>query len=200
MGAAYTLALAVLLLTGGRLGDMFGRKRMLTIGIGGFTFASLSCAVAQSPDMLIGSRVLQGVFGALMLPQGFGLMKDLFPPSEMGKVWGMFGPVMGLSAVLGPIVGGTLVDVDLLGSGWRSIFLVNLPIGIAVLGTIFFGVVGVEHGARVFVDAAEQTTLVTIALVALAFAVGFQLPRKPRAEEHAADGSAPAATAGPAYA
>lgn len=66
-----------------------------------------------------------------MLPHGFGLMRQLFPPSEMGKVWGCFGPVMGLSA--GPIVGGTLVDVDLLGSGWRSIFLVNLPIGVAAL-------------------------------------------------------------------
>ena len=129
MGAAYTLALAVLLLTGGRLGDMVGRKRMLLIGIGGFTVASLACAGAQSPELLIGSRVLQGVFGAMMLPQGFGLIRELFPPAEMGKVWGCFGPVMGLSAVLGPIVGGTLVDVDLAGAGWRSIFFVNLPIG-----------------------------------------------------------------------
>ena len=148
MGAAYTLALAVLLLTGGRLGDLFGRKRILMIGIGGFTLASASAAAAVSPDMLIGSRVLQGVFGALMLPQGFGLIRDLFPASEMGKVWGMFGPIMGLSAVVGPIVGGTLVDADLLGSGWRSIFAVNLPIGIAAFAIAAKYIPGKPGSAR----------------------------------------------------
>jgi EmrB/QacA subfamily drug resistance transporter len=131
MTAAYTLTLAVLLLIGGRLGDLFGRKRMLVGGISGFTLASGSAALAQSPEMLIGSRVLQAVFGAMMTPQVFGLIRDLFPPSEMGKVWGVFGPVMGLSAVIGPIVGGTLVDADLFGTGWRAIFAVNLPIGLA---------------------------------------------------------------------
>jgi EmrB/QacA subfamily drug resistance transporter len=131
MTAAYTLTLAVLLLIGGRLGDLFGRKRMLVGGIGGFTLASAAAALAQSPEMLIGSRVLQAVFGAMMTPQVFGLIRDLFPPAEMGKAWGVFGPVMGLSAVIGPIVGGTLVDADLFGSGWRAIFAVNVPIGIA---------------------------------------------------------------------
>jgi EmrB/QacA subfamily drug resistance transporter len=131
MTAAYTLTLAVLLLIGGRLGDLFGRKRILVTGISGFTLASASAALAQSPEMLIGSRVLQAVFGAMMTPQLFGLVRDLFPPSEMGKVWGLFGPVMGLSAVIGPIVGGTLVDADLFGTGWRAIFAVNLPIGVA---------------------------------------------------------------------
>jgi EmrB/QacA subfamily drug resistance transporter len=133
MGAAYTMVLAVLLLIGGRLGDIFGRKVLLMTGLGGFTLASASGALAQSPDMLIASRALQGLFAALMIPQVFGLIRDLFPPEEMGKVWGMFGPIMGLSAVIGPIVGGTLVDADLLGTGWRSIFAVNLPIGIAAL-------------------------------------------------------------------
>ena len=79
--------------------------------------------------MLIGSRVLQAVFGAMMTPQVFGLIRDLFPPAEMGKAWGVFGPVMGLSAVIGPIVGGTLVDADLFGSGWRAIFVVNCRSG-----------------------------------------------------------------------
>jgi EmrB/QacA subfamily drug resistance transporter len=131
MTASYTVTLAVLLLIGGRLGDLFGRKRMLVAGISGFTLASGSAALAQSPEMLIGSRALQAVFGAMMTPQVFGLIRDLFPPSEMGKAWGVFGPVMGLSAVIGPIVGGTLVDADLLGTGWRAIFAVNLPIGAA---------------------------------------------------------------------
>jgi EmrB/QacA subfamily drug resistance transporter len=131
--AAYTLAMAVGLLTGGRLGDLFGRKRMLMIGVSGFTIASLLCAVAPSAEALIGSRALQGALGAVMLPQVFGLIRDLFPPAEMGKAWAVLGPVSGLSAVLGPIVAGLLIDADVLGTGWRSIFLVNLPVGAFVL-------------------------------------------------------------------
>jgi EmrB/QacA subfamily drug resistance transporter len=131
--AAYTLAMAVGLLTGGRLGDMFGRKRMLLIGAGGFTIASLLCAAAPSTELLIGSRALQGALGAVMLPQVFGVIRDLFPADQMGKAWAVLGPVSGLSAVLGPIVAGLLIDADILGTGWRSIFLVNLPIGLFVL-------------------------------------------------------------------
>jgi EmrB/QacA subfamily drug resistance transporter len=148
MSAGYVLALAVLLLLGGRLGDIFGRKRMLLVGLGGFTTASLACAAAQSPEMLIGSRAVQGAFGAMMLPQVFGLIRDLFPPAEMNKVWGMFGPIMGLSAVLGPIVGGGLVDADVLGTGWRSIFAVNLPLGIAAFAIAAKFIPAVEPTAR----------------------------------------------------
>ncbi len=133
IGAAYTLAMAVGLLVGGRLGDMFGRKRMLLLGAGGFTLASVLCAAAPSADTLIGSRALQGILGAIMLPQVFGLIRDIFPPKEMGKAWAILGPVSGLSAVLGPIVAGLLIDADLLGSGWRMIFLINVPIGAFVL-------------------------------------------------------------------
>ena len=100
---------------------------------GGFTVASTACALAVSPNLLIVSRVVQGAFGAVMLPQGFGLVRDLFPPAEMKKAWTVFGPVMGLSAVLGPIVGGALIHADLFGTGWRMIFLVNVPIGAAVI-------------------------------------------------------------------
>ena len=131
--AAYTLAMAVGLLTGGRLGDMFGRKRMLLIGAAGFTIASVFCAAAPSAELLIGSRALQGALGAVMLPQVFGLIRDLFPPDEMGKAWAVLGPVSGLSAVLGPIVAGLLIDADIFGTGWRSIFLVNVPVGAFVL-------------------------------------------------------------------
>ena len=133
IAAAYTLAMAVGLLTGGRLGDVFGRKRVLLAGAAGFTVASLLCAVAPSAEILIGSRALQGALGAVMLPQVFGLIRDLFPPAEMGKAWAVLGPVSGLSAVLGPIVAGLLIDADVLGTGWRSIFLINLPVGVFVL-------------------------------------------------------------------
>ncbi|SDH47392.1 DHA2 family efflux MFS transporter permease subunit [Nonomuraea jiangxiensis] len=131
LSAGYTLAMAVGLITGGRLGDLYGRKRMFVIGALGFTAASLLCGVAASPEMLIGSRVLQGLFGAVMIPQGLGLIKEMFPPQELGKAFGMFGPVMTISSVGGPVLAGWLVDADFFGTGWRMIFLINLPIGLA---------------------------------------------------------------------
>jgi EmrB/QacA subfamily drug resistance transporter len=133
IAASYTLALAVGLLTGGRLGDMFGRKRVLMIGLVGFVAASLSCAIAWSPEALIASRVLQGLFGAVMIPQCFGLIRDLFPPEKIGKAFAALGPVIGLSTIMGPVVAGLLVDGDILGTGWRSVFAVNLPLGLFAL-------------------------------------------------------------------
>ena len=129
--AGYTLAMAVGLITGGRLGDLYGRKRMFVIGALGFTAASLLCGIAANPEMLIAGRVVQGLFGAVMLPQGLGLIKEMFPPKEMGKAFGMFGPVMTISSVGGPILAGWLIDADLFGTGWRMIFLINLPLGLA---------------------------------------------------------------------
>ncbi|GII76504.1 putative actinorhodin transporter [Sphaerisporangium rufum] len=133
LGAAYTLAMAVGLITGGRLGDIFGRKRMFLLGAAGFTAGSLLCAVAQEPWQLVAARVVQGLFGAVMLPQGLGMIKEMFPPEEMQKAFGLFGPVMGLSSVGGPTLAGWLVEADLLGTGWRMIFLINLPLGLAAV-------------------------------------------------------------------
>ena len=127
--AAYSLAMAAGLLTGGRLGDLFGRKRMLMIGMGAFLVTSAACAAAVTPGELIASRAAQGFTGALMLPQVLGLIRDLFDAQDVGKALGVFGGAMGLAAMLGPIVGGGLIGADLLGSGWRMIFLVNLPLG-----------------------------------------------------------------------
>ncbi|MEV0383785.1 DHA2 family efflux MFS transporter permease subunit [Nonomuraea sp. NPDC050643] len=133
LGAGYTLAMAVGLITGGRLGDLYGRKRMFVLGAFGFTAASLLCGVSVSPEMLIAGRVLQGLFGAVMIPQGLGLIKEMFPPQELGKAFGMFGPVMTISSVGGPVLAGWLVDADFFGTGWRMIFLINLPIGLAAV-------------------------------------------------------------------
>jgi EmrB/QacA subfamily drug resistance transporter len=133
VAAGYTLALAMGLLVGGRLGDMFGRRRMLLLGTAGFIVTSLACALAPTPDLLIAARVLQGLTGAVMIPQGFGLVRDLFPPAELGKAYGAFGPVIGLATILGPVVAGLLVDADVLGTGWRMIFLINLPLGLYAL-------------------------------------------------------------------
>jgi EmrB/QacA subfamily drug resistance transporter len=131
--AAYTLAMAVGLLTGGRLGDLFGRRRVLLTGMTGFIVASAACAAAGTPAELIGARAAQGLLGAIMLPQVFGLIRDLFAEHEMAKAFGVYGPVMGLSAMLGPIASGGLISLNLFGTGWRMIFLVNVPVGVAAL-------------------------------------------------------------------
>jgi EmrB/QacA subfamily drug resistance transporter len=131
--AAYALAMAVGLLTGGRLGDIFGRRRMLLTGIAGFVVASAACAAAGTAGELIAARAAQGLLGAIMLPQVFGLIRDLFAAHEMGKAFGVYGPVMGLSAMLGPIVSGGLISANLFGTGWRMIFAVNVPVGLVAL-------------------------------------------------------------------
>ncbi|MFI6538419.1 MFS transporter [Nonomuraea sp. NPDC050547] len=133
LGAAYILAMTAGLLTGGRLGDIVGRRRMFLIGMIGFTVGSLLCAVSVSPEMIIAARVVQGLFGAAMIPQGMGMMKEMFPPKELASAFGLMGPVMGLSAIGGPILAGWLVSADLFGTGWRMIFLINLPIGVAAV-------------------------------------------------------------------
>jgi predicted MFS family arabinose efflux permease len=109
---------------------MFGRRRMFLIGSAGFTVMSAACAVAPSPVVLIAFRVLQGSFGALMIPQGFGMLKEVFDEDEMTKVFGAFGPMMGLSILAAPILAGALVEANLWGIGWRLVFLINVPIGI----------------------------------------------------------------------
>ncbi|MHA6765063.1 MFS transporter [Streptacidiphilus sp. PAMC 29251] len=131
IGAAYTLTFAVLLITGARLGDLVGRRRMFLIGTFGFTVCSALCAVSADSGMLIGSRAVQGAFAALMIPQGLGIMREVFPPKEVGGAFAAFGPVMGLSSVLGPVLGGFLVTANILGTGWRMVFLINIPLGIA---------------------------------------------------------------------
>jgi EmrB/QacA subfamily drug resistance transporter len=131
----YSLAFAVGLIGGGRLGDVYGRKRMFMIGSAGFVVFSIACSCAVSPTMLIVCRLLQGVAAAALIPQGFGIMHDVFAEEELGKAFTVFGPVIGLSAVLGPILGGALIAANTFGAGWRLIFLVNLPLGlVAAIG------------------------------------------------------------------
>jgi EmrB/QacA subfamily drug resistance transporter len=135
VAAAYTLALGVGLMTGARLGDMIGRRRLWLAGVAGFVVASLMCSLAGTAAVLIGARVLQGIAAALALPQGFGLIRDLFPGDRMGKAFGAMGPVIGMATVLGPITAGYLINADLFGSGWRSLFWINLPLGLFALLT-----------------------------------------------------------------
>ena len=128
--AAYTLAFAVGLITSARVGDIVGRRPMFIIGMTGFALTSLACGLAPNPTTLIVFRALQGLFGATMIPQGFAMVKQSFPEDELQKAFIPFGPIMGLSAVLGPILAGFLIDADIAGTGWRAIFLINVPIGL----------------------------------------------------------------------
>lgn len=126
----YTLTLGAGLILGGRLGDRYSRRNIFLIGLTGFTLTSLFCALAPSIEFLIASRLLQGFAGALVLPHIIGFIRDVFPPEELGKVFAIFGPVFGLGGILGPIIGGFIIDGNIASTGWRAVFLINIPIGI----------------------------------------------------------------------
>ena len=137
--AGYALAFAAGLITGGRLGDIYGRKRLFLLGIAGFTIASALCGLAVNPEMLVASRILQGATASLMVPQVLSIVHATFPAHERGKVFGLFGAIVGLGAVSGPLLGALLTEWNLFGLEWRPIFLINLPVGVAglVLGRKF---------------------------------------------------------------
>ncbi|MEU5299310.1 MFS transporter [Streptomyces noursei] len=133
LGASYALALGVLLVVGGCLGDKLGRRRFFLTGLAGFTAASVVCGLAVGPAMLITARLVQGAFGALLIPQGFGILGAVFPRDQIGRAFSAFGPVLGLSAVGGPILAAALIDTDPFGLGWRAMFLINIVLGGAAL-------------------------------------------------------------------
>jgi EmrB/QacA subfamily drug resistance transporter len=162
--AGYTLAFGVFMIVGGRLGDIFGRRRVFIVGIVGFTLASAACALAPSPDALIVTRVLQGGFGALLIPQGLGVIKNVFPPKEMAGAFAAFGPVMGLAAIAGPILAGWLVTADLLGTGWRMIFLINVPMGIIGLAGALKFMPESKSASRIRLDPAGILLISTASL------------------------------------
>ncbi|MEW9547162.1 MFS transporter [Nonomuraea sp. NPDC050783] len=128
--AAYVLAFAVLLVIGGRLGDIHGRKKLFLGGVAGFTLASVACALAMSPAMLIGARAFQGAAAAIMIPQVLSMIRVDLSPAQRGPAYALYGAVTSLATVMGPIVGGLLVEADLFGQGWRTIFLINVPAGL----------------------------------------------------------------------
>ncbi|MEU7164556.1 MFS transporter [Streptomyces morookaense] len=167
LGAAYALAMAVGLITGGRLGDVVGRRRAFLLGAAGFTGASLLCAAAMSPGFLIVARGLQGLFGAVMIPQGLGLIKEMFRGRELGRAMGMYGPVMGLSCVGGPVLAGWLVSADWFGAGWRMVFLVNLPLGLLALagGWRFLPASGPAAAARLDLAGAALASAAALPVV-----------------------------------
>jgi EmrB/QacA subfamily drug resistance transporter len=126
----YTLTLGAGLVLGGRLADRYSRRNIFLLGLASFTVTSLLCSIAPNIEALIAFRLIQGFAGALVLPHVIGFIRDVFPPEELGKAFAIFGPVFGLGGILGPIVGGFIIDGNIASTGWRAVFLVNIPIGI----------------------------------------------------------------------
>ncbi|MGP3691606.1 MFS transporter [Streptomyces sp. IBSNAI002] len=131
--AGYALAFAMFLITGGRLGDIFGAKRVFMTGVALFTVASALCGLAVSPGMLVAGRFMQGFMAALMLPQVMAVIVRTFDRKEWALAAGLVGGLLSLGSIGGPLLGGLLTDLDLMGLGWRTVFFVNVPIGILAL-------------------------------------------------------------------
>ena len=130
----YQIAFATLIITGGRLGDISGARPVFLYGLLGFTLASLSCGLAQSGSALVAWRAMQGAAAALMIPQVLASIHRLFPDEERGRAFGAYGFTLGFGAAVGLALGGWLLSLDIDGLGWRTIFFVNVPIGIVLLG------------------------------------------------------------------
>jgi EmrB/QacA subfamily drug resistance transporter len=128
--SGYAAVFAVFLITGGRLGDMFGRKAIFLSGLAGFALASTLCGLAWSPLSLILARLTQAFTAAAMAPQALASIHALFPANERGRALGLYGVTIGLASVVGQLLGGVLVGANIGGLGWRLIFLINLPIAI----------------------------------------------------------------------
>ena len=132
--AIYLIAYATLVVTGGRLGDIYGTKAVFLAGVFGFTVTSLWCGLAQSGPELIGARLAQGATAALMVPQVLATLHLLFSDHARTRAFGVYGIVLGLAGAAGFALGGLLVTLDLAGLGWRTVFFVNVPFGLIIMG------------------------------------------------------------------
>ena len=157
--AVYQIAYAALVITGGRLGDIFGRKRIFLTGVIGFTLASLWCGLALGAPMLIFARGVQGAAAAMMVPQVLASIHTLFPDAARARAFAIFGVAIGLGAAVGFIAGGWLVALNLAGMGWRSIFGVNVPIGIAIVIAALLVMPAMPRGANTRLDLPGTTVL-----------------------------------------
>jgi EmrB/QacA subfamily drug resistance transporter len=141
---AYLLVYTVLLITAGRLGDLFGQRNLFALGLFVFTFASALCGLSQNSEQLIAARILQGTGGALLTPQTLAIITSIFPPERRGAAFGIWGGVAGLATLAGPTLGGAIITyID-----WRWIFYINVPIGILALVATFLIVPDLRPGRR----------------------------------------------------
>jgi len=128
--SAYMLAFAAGLIVSGSFGDLLGRQRIFVAGIAAFGLASLAAGLSQTPGELIAARVVQGFAAAAMIPQLLGTFRTIFDSEERGKVFGIYGAVLGFASAIGLVLGGVLTEADLFGWGWRTVFFVNLPVAV----------------------------------------------------------------------
>ncbi|QKW33227.1 MFS transporter [Actinomadura sp. NAK00032] len=131
--SGYTIAYATLLVTGARLGARNGYRAAFLFGLVTFTVASLACGLSPTAGLLIGARVVQGIGAALMMPQVYSLIQLKFEGAARGRALSLYAAVIGLGVVVGQVIGGVLVSADLFGTGWRPVFLLNVPIGAVLL-------------------------------------------------------------------
>lgn len=166
--AGYSLSFACALITGGRLGDLYGRRKLFLIGMTGFTIVSAICGAAPNPSTLVVARLVQGAFSALMFPQVLSIVQVVFPRAQRTKALAIYGATIGLATILGPVTGGFLIDLNIANSDWRSIFYINVPIGLVaiVLGMLRIPESKVRGAARLDLPGA---LLVTAGLFMLVF-------------------------------
>jgi EmrB/QacA subfamily drug resistance transporter len=131
--AGYALTFSVGMITGGRLGDLYGRRRMFRIGLTLFTVASAACGLAPNATFLVTARIAQGAAGAMMTPQVLGIIGATYAGQRRARAFAAYGMTMGIAGVLGQLAGGLLIQADIAGSGWRGIFLINVPVGVTAL-------------------------------------------------------------------
>ncbi|MCW2548042.1 MAG: major facilitator superfamily 1 [Mycobacterium sp.] len=131
--AGFGLAVAAGVITAGRLGDLYGRRRMFSLGLGLFTLASAACGLAPTTGTLIAARVFQGAAAALLTPQVLAILGTAFAGKALTKAFTAYGLAMGLAAISGQLIGGLLIHANLFGLGWRACFLINVPVGAAAV-------------------------------------------------------------------
>ncbi|HSE10589.1 MAG TPA: MFS transporter, partial [Nocardioidaceae bacterium] len=131
--SGYALTFGLVLVAGGRLGDLLGRRRMFLIGLTGFTLTSAVAGAAPTEELLVAARLLQGAAAGMLTPQNTGLIQELFRGDERGRAFGWFGTTVGVSAATGPVLGGLLIALFGQDYGWRVVFLVNVPIGLVAM-------------------------------------------------------------------
>lgn len=164
---AYLVASTTMVPIAGKLGDLFGRKPFLIVGMVGFVAASALCGLSQDMTQLIVFRAIQGLFGGTLFATVFTVIADLYPPRTRAKIQGLFGAIFGLSAVVGPTLGGYLTDAF----GWRSVFYVNVPIGVIAVAVVALSMPFIRSKASWrdidFLGAATMTAGLVPLLVAL---------------------------------
>lgn len=150
--AGYGIALAVGLVTGGRLGDLMGRRTMFIVGLALFTIASTACGLAPDATALIAARVAQGLAAALLLPQVLGMINVIFSGAGRLRAYTAYGVTIGLSAVFGQLIGGALIQADIDGYGWRTIYWINVPIGLLAIALAPWALPALERRPRTRLD------------------------------------------------